>query len=272
MSVAMVFVVIPSVVEDPVAKPEGASRDPSTPLRFAQDDKESAHFNQRHHDVLQGPAFALKFLRCSRRFDVVRAIDQHAYFGKRPRHNEPIPTSQPPTARIFQIYRQDRCTGFLCEKNDAWPEFVCRAARAVRSDYDIAAGRQHLRQLENCTRAEPRTGAANHIVAEALNGVGQQIAVAAGADQCSAMPLRKKTAQDQWEDQQSIVPKRADIIFRDRSANDTRAVVDFITQRTSPELQQAKSKRDQPSREPTFDFQLLLGVPRLRGPPPVPAA
>ncbi len=144
------------------------------------------------------------------------------------------------------------------EKNDARPKFIPRAARTVRSDHDIATGRQHLRQLENRGRAQPRTRTANYIVAETLNGVGQQIAVAAGADQCSAMPLRKKTAQDQWEDQQSIVPERADVILRDRSADHTRAVVDFITQRTSPELQQTKSKRDQPSRKPAFDLQLFF--------------
>ena len=67
----------------------------------------------------------------------------------------------------------------------------------------------------------------------------------------------KKPTQDQRKDEQSIVPERSDVIFRDRSANDARAVVDFITQRTSPELQQTKSKRDQPSRKPTFDLQLF---------------
>jgi|SRR6516225_3354914 len=77
------------------------------------------------------------------------------------------------------------------------------------------------------------------------------------------MTLRKETAQDQGEDQQSIVPERADVIFaagwrRGGKFGDPRAIVDFITQCTSPELQQTKSKRDQPSREPAFDLQLFF--------------
>src|SRR5439155_24046709 len=114
----------------------------------------SAHFNQLHHCVLQGEAFALKFLRRSCRFDVVRAVDKHAYFGKRSRHDEPIPTSQSPTARIFQIHRQHRRARLLGEKNDSRAEFVSWATRTVRSDHYIATGREHLRELENCARAE----------------------------------------------------------------------------------------------------------------------
>jgi len=54
------------------------------------------------------------------------------------------------------------------------------------------------------------------------------------------------------------VPERADIILRYRSADDTCPVVDLIAQRARPELQQAKSERDQPPRKQTFDLQLFF--------------
>src|SRR5437667_10399797 len=167
-----------------------------TKLKPIREIRVLAHFNQRHHGVLQSEALGLKFFWRGGRSDTVRPIDQHAYFGKWPGHNEPVPTSQPPTARIFQIHWHHGSARFLCEKNDARPEFVCGAARTVRSDHHIATGREYLRELEDCARAQPRTRTTNHIVAETLNGVRQQIAAAAGADQCGAMPLRKKTAQD----------------------------------------------------------------------------
>src|SRR6059058_4085903 len=95
INLAIVFV-IPSVVEEPLPNPRVSSRDPS-PLRCAQDDKDSAHFNQLHHGVLQGQTFRFKVLRCRSRFDMMWPIDQHTDFSKRPRHDEPVPTSESAT-------------------------------------------------------------------------------------------------------------------------------------------------------------------------------
>src|SRR5207247_4935001 len=97
-----------------------------------------AHFNQRHHPVLQREAFSFKFVRCAGWFHIMRRADQYAHFSKWLRNNETVPASQPPAARIFQIHWQHRSTGFLCEKNDAWPKFVNRATWTVRR-YDHIA-------------------------------------------------------------------------------------------------------------------------------------
>ena len=76
--------------------------------------------------------------------DPMRLVNQHSHFGKRSRHNEAVPTSQPPAARIFQIHWQHRRAGFLRKKNYPWTQFVSRATRTVRSNYHIATGGEHL--------------------------------------------------------------------------------------------------------------------------------
>src|SRR5262249_52777782 len=153
-----------------------------TSLRCAQDAKESAHFNKRHHRFLHAEAFGLEFVGCAGRSDIVWTADQHTYFGKWLRDNKTVPASEPPTARIFEIHWQHQRTGFLCEKDDAWPKFVSRATWAVGCDDDVASGRKRFSKLKDCARAQTRTGAANHIVAKTVNGIREQIAIAAGAD------------------------------------------------------------------------------------------
>src|SRR4029453_14669636 len=123
---------------------QAVPRDPSSSLRYAQDDKESAHFNQRHHCVLHAETFGLEFLRRAGRLNVVGVADQHAHFGKWLRDNKTVPASQPPAAKIFEIYWQHRRTGFFCEKDDAWPKFVNRAEWTVGCDDHVAPGRKHF--------------------------------------------------------------------------------------------------------------------------------
>src|SRR4029077_9363090 len=91
-----------------------------------------------------------------------------------------------------------------------------------------------------------------------LNRVGEQVSITAGANQGCTMTVGKKAAQNEWKNEQTIVPKRSNIIFGHRSADNARPVIDFVTQRARPNLQQIKSERDQPSRQPTFDFQCFL--------------
>ena len=155
--------------------------------REAATENASAHFNQRHHRVLQCHAFRFKFRLRGGRSDTMRLVNQHSHFGKRSRHNEAVPTSQPPAARIFQIHWQHRRAGFLCKKNYPWTQFVSRATRTVRSNHHIATGDEHLCKLKNCASSQARARTANHVVAKALNAVGQQIAVVAGTDQGGTM-------------------------------------------------------------------------------------
>src|SRR4029453_2332061 len=122
----------------------------------------------------------LEFLRRAGRLNVVGVADQHAHFGKWLRDNKTVPASQPPAARIFEIHWQHRRTGFLCEKDDAWPKFVNRAEWTVGCDDHVAPGRKHFGKLKNCARAQARAGAANYVVAKTVNSIRQQIAVAAG--------------------------------------------------------------------------------------------
>jgi len=58
------------------------------------------------------------------------------------------------------------------------------------------------------------------------------------------------------------MPERSNVISRDRFSQKMSAIVDFVTERARPNLEQVKSKRDQPSRRPTFDLQGFLRVPR----------
>ena len=58
------------------------------------------------------------------------------------------------------------------------------------------------------------------------------------------------------------MPERGNVISCDWFSQNIRAVVDFVTERARPNLQQMKSKRDQPSRHPTFDLQGFLRAPR----------
>ena len=91
-----------------------------------------------------------------------------------------------------------------------------------------------------------------------MNRVGEQITIAARADQGNAATIGEKTSQHQREYQQSIVPECADVIFSYRSAENARAIVNFVTQCTLPNPQQTNSERDQPPRNPAFDLQLFL--------------
>ena len=72
------------------------------------------------------------------------------------------------------------------------------------------------------------------------------------------MAIWQKPTQNQRKDKQAIVPERADIIFRDRFADNPRLVIYLVAQRSRPKLQKPKSERDQPPREPAFDLQFFL--------------
>jgi hypothetical protein len=54
------------------------------------------------------------------------------------------------------------------------------------------------------------------------------------------------------------MPERGNVISRHRFSQNVRAVVDFVTEGARPDLEQVISKRDQPSRQPTFDLQGFL--------------
>lgn len=58
------------------------------------------------------------------------------------------------------------------------------------------------------------------------------------------------------------MPERGNVISRHWFSQNIRAVVDFVTERARPNLQQVKSKPDQPSRRPTFDLQGFLRASR----------
>ena len=91
-----------------------------------------------------------------------------------------------------------------------------------------------------------------------MDCVGQQISITAGANKGCTIAIWQKLPQNQWKDKQSVVPERADIIFRNRFADNPRLVVYFVAQRSRPKLQKPKSERDQPPREPAFDLQFFL--------------
>jgi len=76
------------------------------------------------------------------------------------------------------------------------------------------------------------------------------------------MTIWKEAAQDQRANQQSIVPKRANVIFGDRLAHNSRAIVNFKTQGEPKQLQKMNPKRDQPSGFPAFDLQDFLRARR----------
>src|SRR5207248_8312886 len=147
---------------------------------------------------------------------------------------------------------------FLGEKNNPWTKFVSRAPWTIGSDHDIATAGQHFGELTYGTRPQPRARDAHHTVAKSLNRVGKQISITTGANEGCTISVGEKAPQNEWKDEQAIVPKRSDIIFSHRSTDDTRPVIDFVAQSARPNLQQVKAKRDQPSRKPTFDFQCFL--------------
>jgi hypothetical protein len=53
------------------------------------------------------------------------------------------------------------------------------------------------------------------------------------------------------------MPENADVIVIQPFSNDTCAIVDFVTERTRPKLQQAKSDCNQPTRGSTLELQCL---------------
>ena len=95
-----------------------------------------------------------------------------------------------------------------------------------------------------------------------MDRIAQQIAIATGADQRGAVAIWKKAAQNQRENEQSIMPKRSNEIAGDRLADDTRPVDNFETQSASQQPQQLNSKRDQPARFPAIDLQDFLRARR----------
>src|SRR5258708_38734981 len=86
-----------------------------------------------------------------------------------------------------------------------------------------------------------------------------EVSIATGADEAGAGPLRQEFFQSKRDEQQTVVPKRGDVILPGGLADDAQPVIDFKTQGPRPNLEQAKSKRDQPSRAPALDFQRLPG-------------
>ena len=58
------------------------------------------------------------------------------------------------------------------------------------------------------------------------------------------------------------MPERGNVISRHWFSQNIRAVLDFVMERARPNLEQIKSKRDQPSRPPAFDLQGFLRAPR----------
>ena len=91
-----------------------------------------------------------------------------------------------------------------------------------------------------------------------MDGIRQQIAIAARANQRRSGTIWKKAPQNQGENKQPVMPERANVIFHYWLAENTRAIVNFVTQRACPGSQQTNSKRDQTPRKPAFDFQLFL--------------
>src|SRR5207253_11349603 len=89
-----------------------------------------------------------------------------------------------------------------------------------------------------------------------------KISLATRANYTRAGPLRKKSFQDEGNQQKPVMPERCDVISFHRLFNNAHAVVDFVAERPGPNLEQAKSERDQPLRAPAFDLQGFLRGPR----------
>lgn len=97
-----------------------------------------------------------------------------------------------------------------------------------------------------------------------MDCVAEKIAIATRADQGGTAAIGKEATENDRENEQAIMPKRADIIFGDRFSNNASAIVDFVTQGPPQPFQEIKSKRDQPSRFPAFDLQDFLRAPPRR--------
>src|SRR5207302_1500694 len=110
-------------------------------------------------------------------------------------------------------------------------------------------------------RAHARTRTADDIKSKAPRDIGDHVAVATGADQTRAGALWKKFLENERNQQQSIVPKRSDVISFNRFSENARVIAHFVAQRPRQNLEQTKSKRDQPSRTPTFQLQDFFGAP-----------
>src|SRR5882724_6288296 len=119
-------------------------------------------------------------------------------------------------------------------------------------------GLEDLGELADATRPQSRTRPAHDIEPEAFDCLCQQVSIATGADQRRAVAVREETPQNRWKYQQPIMPERADVILVHRFSNNAGAIVDLVAQRAPQKLEQAKSKRDQPARAPTFDLQLFF--------------
>ena len=128
------------------------------------------------------------------------------------------------------------CARFLGKENNTLTKLVSRPARSVGRNDNISAVSQDVAELKQCTGSKFRTRTTNDVIIEAMDCIAQQIAIVAGADQSRAMTIWEETAQDQRENQQSIVPKRADVIFGDRLADNSRAIIDFKTQGAPKQL------------------------------------
>ena len=187
-----------------------------------------------------------------------RDIDDHPHLGKWFWNDETVPTFYPPAARILHVNWNDWRSGFLREKNDSGSEFVSRTTRSIGCNQNIAAGSQNFAELQKRARAHARTRTADDIKSKTPRDVCDHVAVATGADQAGAGALWKKFLQYRRNQQQSIVPKRDDVISFNRLSDNARAVVHFVAQRSGQNLQQTKSKRDQPSRAPAFDLQVFF--------------
>ena len=103
--------------------------------------------------------------------------------------------------------RHDFRARLLREKDDPLSEFIGRTARSVRRDDDVPAVRDDFCELSNGTGAFAGTGAPNDFEIEALHEIGEQRAIAAGADERRALPLRQVAFDDKRQEEQAIVPE-----------------------------------------------------------------
>lgn len=200
----------------------------------ARNVNESAHFNQRHHGVLQSEAFRFEFPCTARGRDIMRRTENDAYFRKWARQNESVPAFRPPAARILQVRGKNRGSRSLRQQDNAGSKFINWTARPVRSDDNIAPGSEHFAKLQHGRGALARTGSTHDIEPDPLHQLGDIGAVATGADQRRALPVREKPPQDQRHNEQTIVPDRSDGSVTRRSCEDTATILDDVAQRFFP--------------------------------------
>lgn len=188
----------------------------------------------------------------------MQLAENHADGRERTRYHKSIPAFQSPGAREFHVHRNDSGAGFLRDKDDALIRLIDGTARTVWCDQNVHAGSERVGQLTQSNHGFARGRAADGAVTGAFDENGDQVAIAARADQADTAPAWETSIKNRRQHQKAVVPNGEDKWLVSRRSDDAPGVFYLESQRARPNSKYSETNLDQDAPGPAFDFQWMI--------------